>query len=233
MHAGRRVALVVPALDEEASIGSVMRAFRAHPTPDLVLVVDNGSRDATAERARDAGARVAREPIAGYGAALRTGIELALADGAEIVVLTEADGTFDAGDLEALLAPLDEADLVLGSRAARLPRLQRWGNRLVAGLLVALWTPRSAPLTDVGCTYRALRAEAWRRMPVERAPRGPEFSPWMIAAAFRSGLAVREIAVSYGSRRAGRSRHSGSAYALTRTALRMLGTIRRQRLGPV
>src|SRR6185295_13969619 len=116
MHAGRRVAVVIPALDEEESIAEVVRGFRALGAVELVLVVDNRSRDRTAERAREAGAEVLAESRPGYGAALRAGIERALALGAEVVVLAEADGTFDPADLEAMLAALAGHDLALGSR---------------------------------------------------------------------------------------------------------------------
>lgn len=230
MHAGRRVALVVPALDEAASVAAVVQAFRARPALDLAIVVDNGSRDATAERARAAGALVVHEARRGYGAALATGIEHALGLGADVVVLTEGDGTFSAEDLEPLLDGLAQAELVLGSRTAAMHGLLGLGNRLVAGLLVALWPGRSCPLSDVGCTLRAFTAEAWTRVAAGTRADGPEFSPRMIGAAFRAGLRVREIPVRYGPRSAGHSRHTGSLLASARTATRMLRAILRQRL---
>ena len=177
MHAGRRVAVVVPALDEEASIGDVVRGFRALASVDLVVVVDNRSRDRTAERAREAGAVVVAENRPGYGAALRAGIEHALERGAGIVVLAEADGTFDPADLARLLAELGESELVLGSRTAEMRGALRLGNRAVARLLAALWPRSSCALTDVGCTYRAFRGEAWGALRAGASADGPEFSP--------------------------------------------------------
>ena len=225
MHAGRSVAVVVPALDEEASIGAVVRDFRARPEVDLVLVVDNRSRDRTAERAREAGASVLAEGRPGYGAALRAGIEHVLSLGTEVVVLVEADGTFDAADLENLLAALAGRDLVLGSRTDSLRGALRAGNRAVAWLLASLWPRSSCRLTDVGCTYRALTAEAWGRIRAGARGDGPEFSPQMIAAAFAQRLAVREIRVHYGVRASGASKHTGTPWGVTRTAVRMLGAI--------
>lgn len=228
--ASARAALVVPALDEETSIANVVHAFRAHPRVDFVIVVDNGSRDRTAERARNAGAVVVSEERRGYGAALRTGIEHALGLGAELVVLTEADGTFAPDDLGRLLAALADADLALGSRTAEMRGALRLGNILVARLLAALWRGRACRLTDVGCTYRAFTAEAWTVLRAEARADGPEFSPQMIGAAFRRGLCVHELPVHYGARSAGSSKHTGSTRAVLRTAVRMLRAILVQRL---
>src|SRR5262245_61115 len=99
MQSGRRVAVVVPALDEEESIAAVVHGFRALGTVDLVVVVDNGSHDHTGERALAAGAVVIAERRPGYGAALRAGIEHAIGLGAGVVALVEADATFDPTDL--------------------------------------------------------------------------------------------------------------------------------------
>ncbi len=225
MDRDRRIALVIPALDEEASIGIVVRDFRAQPALELVLVVDNGSHDRTAERARAEGAQVVTENRPGYGAALRAGIEHAFGLGLEIVVLAEADGTFDPADLGPLLAALAGRDLVLGSRTAEMRGALRHGNRAVAWLLSALWWRRSCRLTDVGCTYRALTAEAWAALRDGARADGPEFSPQMICEAFRRRLAVREIPVRYGARTSGASKHTGSTWAAERTAARMLRTI--------
>lgn len=230
MHHGRQVALVVPALDEEASIAGVVQAFGAQPSLDLVLVVDNGSRDRTAALARGAGALVVREERRGYGAALRTGIEHALGLGAGIVVLAEADGTFAPEDLPRLLEALEEVELALGSRTDEMHGALRLGNRLVARLLAALWPGGACRLSDVGCTYRAFPAETWAILREETRADGPEFSPQMIGAAFRRRLRVRELPVRYGSRAAGRSKHTGSWRAVTRTAARMLRAILVQRL---
>lgn len=230
MGAPRAVFVVVPALDEEASIAAVVEDFRARPEVTAVLVVDNGSRDETAARARAAGALVVREARRGYGAALARGCHEALAAGAERLVLCEADGTFAAAELPRLLAELQEHDLVLGSRARDLPLALGLGNRAVALLLTLLWAGRSIRLSDVGCTYRAFTADTWRRLAAELDAHGPDFAPQMVCAAFRAGLRVREVAVGYGARRGGDSKHTGNVRGVLRTALRMLRTILRERL---
>lgn len=220
--------MVLPALDEEASVAAVVRGFRAQPAVDLVVVADNGSRDRTAELARAAGAEVIAEARRGYGAALRAGIEHALARGAELVALAEADDTFDPAELERLLDPLESWALVLGSRSAGLPPGLRHGNWAVAKLLAALWLRSSCHLTDVGCTYRAFTAEAWRALRPAATADGPELAPQMVCAAFRAGLAAREVPVHYLPRGSGRSKHTGGLATL-RTAARMLRAILRER----
>jgi len=227
---GARVAVVIPALDEEASIAAVVADFRAQAALAEVVVVDNGSRDRTAERAAAAGARVVREERRGYGAALRRGCDEAVAGGADVVVLCEADGTFAAAELGLLLAPLATHDLVLGSRATQLGGALALGNRAVALLLASLWPRRSIWLTDVGCTYRAFTSATWRRLGPELDSDGPAFSPQMMCAAFRAGLAVRELGVSYGARTGGASKHTGDVRAVLRTALVMLRAILRERV---
>jgi len=111
------VYFVIPAYNEAACVGDVVRRVKAR-YPDVV-VVDDGSVDATAETARAAGARVLRHLInRGQGAALKTGIDYALARGAEIMVTFDSDGQHQLEDVEALIAPVREGrcDVALGSR---------------------------------------------------------------------------------------------------------------------
>jgi len=115
----RRVLVVVPALNEERSVGPVVAATR-----DLgydVCVVDDGSTDSTGARARQAGATVLTVPLnLGVGGALRCGFRWALANGYDAVVQLDADGQHDPGELASLLAAMREsdADMVIGSRFA-------------------------------------------------------------------------------------------------------------------
>src|SRR5437867_2586052 len=110
-----RVSVVLPALNEAAALPVAPASFPAQA--DLV-VVDNGSTDATAEVAAAAGARVVREPRRGFGAACWAGV-LACPD-AEVVAFADADGSFDGADLAAVTGPVltGDADLVVGSRLA-------------------------------------------------------------------------------------------------------------------
>jgi glycosyltransferase involved in cell wall biosynthesis len=113
----QRVAVLIPALDCEATLGAVVRGARAHA--ELVLVVDDGSRDRTADVAKSAGAEVVRHATnRGKGAALRTGMQALLERGATHALTMDGDGQHLAGDLPALLAASADAPraLVLGAR---------------------------------------------------------------------------------------------------------------------
>ena len=123
--------VVIAAYNEGPSIGNVVRELLAsHPN---VVVVDDGSDDDTAERAREAGASVLIHFVnRGQGAALQTGITYALAQGASYIVTFDADGQHDVADLPALLAPIENglADICLGSRflerRERIPPIRRF-----------------------------------------------------------------------------------------------------------
>ena len=113
---GQRVALIIPVLNEAATIGAVVTEARAHFDGDIV-VVDNGSTDATAAVAQQAGARVVLEPVPGYGRACMAGV--AAAPDATTLVFMDGDGSDMPQDIPALLAAIEAgADLALGSAAA-------------------------------------------------------------------------------------------------------------------
>jgi glycosyltransferase involved in cell wall biosynthesis len=115
----RRVVAVVPAHDEEGAIGGVVREIHAFDPAIDVVVVDDGSTDATGAAATEAGAIVVRLPYnLGIGAAVQTGFRFALEQGYDVAVRLDGDGQHDAAELPKLLAPLErgEADVVTGSR---------------------------------------------------------------------------------------------------------------------
>lgn len=238
MFEGRHVAVVVPAHDEEATIADVVRDFAGIECVDRVVVVDNNCSDGTAALAAEAGAEVIAESAPGYGCALRAGMDHAVATGAEMLVLTEADGSFWGKDLWKLAYYLLDADMVLGTRTTRQMVQQganmdaklRWGNVVMAKILELFWyLPHEPRLTDVGCTYRALWARTWTAIRDDTRETGPSFSPEMICASYRKGLRTIEIPVNYGARMGGESKHSASFGKVARTALGMFKTICRKR----
>lgn len=112
-----KVVAVIPAYNESARVTGVVRGVR--PAVDAVVVVDDGSTDATADRAREAGAVVVRHAMnCGAGAATMTGIHAARALGADVVVTIDADGQHDPRNTPTLLAPIlrEEADIAIGTR---------------------------------------------------------------------------------------------------------------------
>ena len=111
-----RVALIIPALDEAEVIGGLVRRVPRGSVAE-VIVVDNGSTDATASEAAGAGARVVSEPRRGYGSACWAGVA-ALKDTTEVAVFLDGDGSQHPEEIPLVLAPLEagRADLVLGAR---------------------------------------------------------------------------------------------------------------------
>jgi glycosyltransferase involved in cell wall biosynthesis len=159
------VVVVIAAFDEEECLGGVLDEIPARPCGlDLAtLVIDDGSRDATTQVARERGVHVATlERNCGHGVALPVGYELARDHGARYIVTLDADGQWDPRELETVLAPLaaDEADFVIGSRvlgSAETDDSFRHAGVHVFARLVRLLT--GVRVTDTSSGYRALRAE--------------------------------------------------------------------------
>lgn len=181
-------------------------------TVSAVIVVDNGSSDDTARVAVRAGAAVVSEPRAGYGYACAAGIRAAAEQGTEVLVFLDADGSFDAGQIPDLLAPIkaDLADLVLGSRPSggmergAMPSHARFGNWLVAKLMRLIY---GLHVTDLG-PYRAIRMELLSRLGMQEMTYG--WPTEMMVKAACLGARVVEVPVRYRVRRGGRSKVSGT-----------------------
>ena len=236
-----RIALVIPARDEEASVGAVVAEMLAQPVPLAeVVVVDNGSRDATASRARAAGATVVSEPRAGYGRACLAGLAHLAADPPEVVVFADADRSDDPADLAALVVPIVDGrtDLVIGSRrlgmdegrvepGALLPQA-RLGNALACALMRLRWGAR---FTDLG-PFRAARWDALGRLGMADPTFG--WTVEMQVRALRAGLRWAEVPVAY-RRRVGRSKISGTVNGTVRAGAKILWTVARHALarGPL
>jgi glycosyltransferase involved in cell wall biosynthesis len=201
--------VIIPALNEAGCIGDLVAAVLAQPVTGVV-VVDNGSTDGTAAAAERAGAGVVREARRGYGYACLAGT--LAAKEAEALVYLDGDYSFEPGELPRLLAPLEagQADLVLGSRTlgrvepGSMPPPQRFGNWLTARLLRPLY---GLALTDLG-PYRAVRRELVLALGMREMTYG--WPAEMIVKAARRGARIVEAPVSYRSRRAGRSKVSGT-----------------------
>jgi len=157
----RRIA-IVPARNEEAAVGGVVAEIRAFDPGLDVVVLDDGSTDATAEVARAAGAYVVRLPFnLGIGAAVQTGFKFALEHGYDLAVRVDGDGQHDPTELPRLLAVIDrdEADVVVGSRFVagtdghRGPRSRRIGIVFFARLVSMLTRQR---VTDTTSGFQAL-----------------------------------------------------------------------------
>jgi len=219
-----RISVVIPALDEEEPIGDVVRAVPAGLT-DEVLVVDNGSIDRTAERARAAGACVVVEPRRGYGRACHAGVS-AVAAGCDIIVFLDGDGSDCPELMPRLVAPIiaGEQDFVIGSRlrgrreSGSLGPQQVVAGRLAGWLIHLLYGAR---YTDMG-PFRAIRRDALLQLGMREPTYGWNLEMQMRAA--RGGLRILELPVDHRVRRGGRSKVSGSVSGTLRAAGRIVAT---------
>jgi glycosyltransferase involved in cell wall biosynthesis len=227
-----RVDVIIPARDEEESIARAVSSLDPAAVA-RVIVVDNGSRDGTAEVARRAGAMVVSEPRSGYGAACLAGLAYLRSRPPEVVAFVDADLSDDPAQLPELLTPIREgrADLVIGSRtlgereAGSLTPVQEFGNRLATAMLRALFGAR---FTDLG-PFRAIRWDALERLRMR--DRGYGWTVEMQARAARAGLRCAEIPVRHRVRRAGRSKVAGTLRGMLGAGLGIPLTIVRVRLG--
>jgi glycosyltransferase involved in cell wall biosynthesis len=221
------IVAVIPALDEEACIGDVVRGIAPHV--DRVVVADNGSRDRTADRARDAGAVVVREAQRGYGAACLAGIARARALGASIVLLLDADGSDDPSEAPRLIAPITagHADLVLGvrTRASIAPGamtpVQRFGNWLAPRAMRLVTGARYHDMPP----FKAIRRDALDALAL--TDRGHGFTIELLLRAHATHLRVREVTVHCRARMGGVSKVSGTLEGSARAAAKILVTIAR------
>ena len=216
---------IIPALNEERSIGAVLRAIPRDVVAEII-VVDGGSADGTAAVAATHGATVVRECRRGYGRACALG---AVAAHGEALVFLDADGAADPRDIPGLLAPIarDEADLVLGSRlaggmaAGAMPWHQRVGNRLSARLIQLLY---GLPITDLG-PFRAVRRGLLSRMALVDSTYG--WPTEMIVKAVRAQWRITEVPVTCRPRTGGRSKISGTVRGTSLATVHILWTIAR------
>ena len=199
------VVVALTAYNDEASIGQAVADFRAHPMVSSVIVVDNNSRDRTFDAARQAGAEVVRELQPGYGRCVYRCFQEALQTGSSLIVLCEGDMTFRAKDIEKLLAYIDHADIVNGTRiveqlreySTQLSTFMYYGNFFVGKLLELKHLGRGT-FTDVGTTYKLLRRESLvRLMPLLKPDINLEFNAHFLDTALAHGEKLVECPITF------------------------------------
>lgn len=227
MRNGHRIAVVIPALNEERSVGFVLRAIPSWV--DDIVVADNGSRDNTARVAESCGARVVHASRRGYGSACLAGIQALMAGGRtapQAVVFLDADFSDFPEQMDRLVDPIvfGSAGLVIGSRVlgkrerGALSPQARFGNWLATRLIRVFWGTR---YTDLG-PFRAIRYDALQTLRMS----DPDYG-WtvemQVKAAIREMIAV-EVPVDY-RRRIGKSKVSGTLRGVVGAGYKILGTI--------
>lgn len=221
------VIVIIPALNEEDSIASVLGAIPRDCVREVV-VVDNGSTDGTAEVARRGGATVLSEPTRGYGHACMAGIRHAARTGGAVLVFLDGDYSDYPEELPLVAGPVlrAECDLVIGSRmtgerepGAMLPQAVA-GNWLASTLIRIFW---GYQFTDLG-PFRAVTMEALHRMHLREMTFG-----WTVEMQIRAaqlGMRCREVPVRY-RKRIGHSKVTGTFSGTIRASVGILRTIAR------
>jgi glycosyltransferase involved in cell wall biosynthesis len=211
--------IVLPCLDEADALPSVLRAL---PAGWPVLVVDNGSTDATAAVAAAHGARVVVEPRRGYGAAVHAGL---VAARAELVAVLDGDGSLDP----AALTPMAEAvrsggvDLAVGRRVPESAGVWPWHARAGNAAIAALLRRRGVDVHDIA-PVRVARRQALLDLGV--ADRAFGYPLELLLRAGAAGWRLREVDVVYRARAGGRSKVSGSVRGTVRATRDMVGLLR-------
>lgn len=226
-----KIAAIIPARDEEKAIGAVVTGLKnlcdhqGNRLIDSIVVCDNGSTDQTAEAARQAGATVVYQAVAGYGLACLTAVSQ-LQD-TEILLFIDGDNAFRAEQSRPLIAAISNgADLAIGSRVlgqmapGALTFPQQFGNRLASFLIRCIW---GAKITDLG-PFRAISWQAYQRL--RMADKRFGWTVEMQIKAIQQGMSVIELPVDT-DRRIGRSKISGTVRGTIGASLGILSMIAR------
>lgn len=219
-----KISLIIPALNEAASIAQVLDSLPVNVFSQIITV-DNGSSDGTGGIAAAHGATVVREQRRGYGRACLAGVAQ-LGSDCDLVVFMDADGSDDARDVLRLIDPIlsGDADLVIGARRGAgvvkgsLAPHQRFGNRIATFLIRLLYRFR---YSDLG-PLRAIRSRSLQQLRMRETGFG--WTVEMQVKALQRGLRVLEIPVSY-LPRIGRSKISGDLRASLLAGAKIIGTI--------
>ena len=221
------VSVVVPALNEEVPIGTVVREIIATAIPREVIVVDNESTDRTAEKAKSAGARVISAPR-GYGSACAAGVA-AVSKDCDVIVFLDGDGSDVPALMPALLDPIGKGthDFVIGSRTrgrrepGSMNFQQVFAGYLAGSLIRLLYGVR---YTDM-CAFRAIRRDALEKLDMREKTYGWNLEMQMKAA--QIGLRILEVPVDHRRRAGGASKVSGTLRGTFLAACRIVATFLR------
>ncbi|MBI4327107.1 MAG: glycosyltransferase family 2 protein [Chloroflexi bacterium] len=220
----RNVVVVIPALNEEASLPRVIAQLQTLGLASI-RIVDNGSRDRTAEVARQYGTEVIREPRRGYGQACWTGCENLPAE-AEWILFCNADGSDDIERVpELLTATRSGAEFILGTRGVgddgkdHLTAPQRFGNKLAVSLIRLLWGARHADLGPL----RLISRRAFQELNLQ--DRGFGWAVEMQVRAVEAGLRIVEVSVRNFPRSAGVSKISGTVKGSIQAGAMIVATL--------
>ena len=224
MHHNLKISVIIPALNEEESIGQVLNDIPGEIVEE-VIVVDNGSSDNTVTVSDSLGANVILEPLKGYGAACLRGISNLKQD-TDIVVFLDADYSDYPQDLHTVVKPIidDDAEMVIGSRmsgarekGALLPQAI-FGNKLATFLIRLFW---GFEYTDLG-PFRAIKYKDL--LALNMIDKNFGWTVEMQIKALKKGLRVVEVPVRY-RKRIGKSKITGTFSGTVRAGVKIIYTI--------
>jgi glycosyltransferase involved in cell wall biosynthesis len=172
-----KVCVIIPTYNEEDVVTNVVNDYKNEKFVSNVLVIDNHSNDNTVLLAKQSGAEViTKQENLGYGHSCYLGLKEAIKKDINIIILTECDGTFAANDIQKMIPYIDNCDMVIGTRQVQVltekgnqnSMFYVWGNLFIAKLLqlkyFSLTNLGIVELTDVGCSYRAIRKDSLEKI---------------------------------------------------------------------
>lgn len=237
MYKNKKVSVVIPTYNEAESIRGVIEGLFATNLIDEVVVVDNNALGNTKEEVRKTKATLVHEPRQGYGHAIMRGLIEAKGD---LIIMTEADGTFQSRDVEKLLSYSEDFDAVLGTRTSRaaiysgafMPFPVRFGNWLWAKIVEVLFN--GPVLTDVGCTYKLVNRKLLEEIKeyFKYSKGDGTFSPELMIWLLKRKKKIIEIPVIY-KERVGQSGYTGSVWKAAKLGLKMIPVILKYRFNNI
>jgi glycosyltransferase involved in cell wall biosynthesis len=233
MWNGKTVSVIFPTYNEKDSIRACTLEYLGTGLVDEIIVVNNNAAPGTSEEIAGTGAREIYEGTQGYGHALLRGIDECTAD---LIILSEPDGTFSGKDVVKLLAFSEDLPVVFGTRTSRefiwaganMGRFLRWGNWAVAKMTEILFN--TTLLTDMGCTHRLFRREALQLIRPKLTIGGSHFGPQLLMEVVAHRIPFVEIPVNYRAR-VGKSSVTGDLWKAFRLGMQMIALVLRYRLG--
>ena len=215
------ISVIIPTLNEEKNVEKVVNDYKMQKYVKYVFVIDNHSTDKTADIAERCGAKVIRKKMnTGMADSCIMGFNESLKTDANIVTLTECDGTLNGYDIKKMIPYLDNCDVVIGTRIIQVltekgnqnGMFNTWGNFFIGKLLqlkyFSLLHMGITPITDIGCTHRSIRRDALEKMIEDikeyyknnKDKDGWMLVPYLTMHAIESDLKTIEIPITFQKR---------------------------------
>ncbi len=197
------ISVVLPCLNEEDGIGicitKILRVFEDYNLDGEIIIVDNGCIDDTIKIVKSFESnniKIVEEPNKGYGNAYKKGFQYVSGN---VVILGDADNTYDFYDIPRFLAKLDGIDFVVGNRKyleeGSMPFLHRYVGRPIFKVLMSF---HGLPISDSHCGFGAIKKEALDKLDLQSS--GMEFASEILIKAYKKGLVIKEIPIKYSTR---------------------------------